>query len=54
MPDLAITPFVVNWFMQDPLDALGIIAWGCFGVWALFYLDCSGDAELSFDGDGGD
>jgi hypothetical protein len=52
LPDLAITP-LVDWFMQDPIEALGVIAWACFGVWALFYLDCSGKAEFVSDDEGG-
>ena len=49
--DLVIT-VAVNWSMQGALDALGVVAWAIFGVWALCHLDCSGHAGLASDGDG--
>lgn len=60
LPDLVITLFAVDWFAafgvswftRDPLDAMGVIAWGCFGTWALFYLDCSDMAEPASAGAG--
>lgn len=50
--DLVIT-LAVNWSIEGALDAVGTVAWAFFGVWALCYLDCSGNAGLASDTDGG-
>jgi hypothetical protein len=54
LPDLGIPPFIVNWFMQDPLKALIIIACVVGSFWTLCNPDSFGDADGASDGgDGG-
>ena len=54
LPDLGIPPFIINWFMQDPLKALVIIACVVGSFWSLCNPDsCDGDADGASDGDGG-
>ena len=54
LPDLGIPPFIINWFMQDPLKALVIIACVVSSFWYLCNPDgWDGDADGASDGDGG-
>jgi hypothetical protein len=54
LPDLGIPHFIVNWFMQDPLKALVIIACVVSSFWTLCNPDSFGDADGASDGgDGG-
>jgi hypothetical protein len=55
LPDLGIPPFIVSWFMQDPLKALIVIVCVVSSFWYLCNPDgWDGDADGASDGgDGG-
>jgi hypothetical protein len=54
LPDLGIPPFIIKWFMQDPLKALLIIACVISSIWFLCNPDSfDGEVDGASDGDGG-